>query len=390
MCSILLVDSSAADRQMMAGWATGLGHEVREADSPAAALTAMAARPADVVFSVIDRTGEATEGLITVLREQYPEAAVIVLTARCDANTALSCLRQGVLDLLAHPAPPARFREALARGVAWNREASNARRRLHMLQQEVSDHLARVEEIIASVPVTSDIEVERLLAALETDRQAVDHAHRVAALASNIAVAVGVRNPELGDIRRAALLHGIGRIAIPPTILCKTTRLSEEEVAIVRQQPGLVARLLERHPFLGPAAPIVAAIFERFDGTGYPHGLRGEEIPRGSRVLSVADALDAMTHCRAYKPHYSNAEAVFEVSRGRGTQFSPEAVDALLNVVHLHWGTAERRAVEELDDVPAPPLAGESRRRSRPELASGWPLAHLRDLMNALRTSRSA
>jgi HD-GYP domain-containing protein (c-di-GMP phosphodiesterase class II) len=137
---------------------------------------------------------------------------------------------------------------------------------------------------------------------------------------------------------------------MPSTILCKPTRLSDEEIAIVREQPRLVSQLLDHHPFLGPAAAMTRAIFERFDGTGYPWALRGDEIPLGARVIAVADALDAMTHYRLHQDARTPAEAIFEIQRGCGTQFDPAAVEALLKVVHLHWASMTRRPGADPED----------------------------------------
>jgi HD-GYP domain-containing protein (c-di-GMP phosphodiesterase class II) len=143
---------------------------------------------------------------------------------------------------------------------------------------------------------------------------------------------------------------------MPSAILCKPARLSDEEIAIVREQPRLVSQILDRHVFLAPAASMMRAIFEHVDGTGYPWALRGDEIPLGARVIAVADALDAMTHYRMHQEARTPAEALFEIQRGRGTQFDSEVVDALLKVVHLHWASMARRPAAEPESSTAAPV----------------------------------
>jgi response regulator RpfG family c-di-GMP phosphodiesterase len=166
-----------------------------------------------------------------------------------------------------------------------------------------------------------------------------------------MALSMGIRSPQLADIERAALLHDLGRVAIPAAILCKPVQLSDEEIAIIRQQPRLVSDILDRSPFLASAGSIVRAIFEHLDGTGYPWALRGDEIPRGARIIAVADAYDAISHYRVHCEARPPAEALFEIQRCRGTHFDPDAVEALLSVVRLHWTSAARRQTAE----PGPP-----------------------------------
>lgn len=345
MCSILIVDDDAHVRSAMASWATSLGHHVRQADDADSAMAVLALHPADVAICDVSHPVSDGAWLPSRLHAANPDTAVVVATARADSALALVSLREtAVVDFLSKPVSHSRFREALSRATAANREAVNARRRLAILQQEMTDHLRTIERVVERTPISSDAEVEQFVETLSRERAAVEHSEHVAALSNNIALAMGTRAPELSDIGRAARLHDIGRIAIPPTILCKATKLSDEELAVVRQQPALVAQILERHPFLAAAAPIVGAMFERFDGTGHPLGLRGDEIPRGTRIVAVADALDTMTHYRVYRDPLSMSEALFEIRRGRGTQFDPEAVDALLSVVHLHWTSLTRRS----------------------------------------------
>lgn len=360
MCSILVVDDEPSVREVMAHWAERLGHEVRQAADADEALERMAERAAGVAVCDVKMPGHDGVWLAERLRDEYPGTAVVMATAVQDADVALSSLRLGAVDFLPKPFSSEQFRHSLARGVRWHRDTEHARQRLESLQREVHEHLAHIESFFAATPVVSDADLDRLIDGIMPDHAAVEHARRVAAIATNMAVHLGIRSPELADIQRAALLHDLGRVALPATILCKPAQLSDEEIEIVRQQPRLVSEILDRTAFLAPAAVIVRAIFEHVDGTGYPWALRGEEIPQGARIIALADAIDAMTHHRVHREARTPAEAIFEIQRCRGTHFDPEAVNALLSVVHLHWTSVARRPAVEVEssDTPAPQPAG--------------------------------
>jgi response regulator RpfG family c-di-GMP phosphodiesterase len=334
----------------MVAWAERLGHDAREADSADAAIQRMAEEPAGVVVCDVMMPGHDGVWLAGQLRDAYPDTAIVMASGNQSADVALSTLRLGAVDFLSKPFTSEQFRHALGRGVRWHRDAEHARQRLDTLRREVREHLAQLDEFFAGTPVVSDADLDLLVERLMADESAIGHARRVAALATNMAVYLGIRSPELADIQRAALLHDLGRVAMPATILCKPARLSDEEIAIVREQPRLVSEILERNPFLAQAAVMVRAIFEHVDGTGYPFALRGEEIPRGSRIIAVADALDAMTHHRLFRDARTPSEAVFEIQRSRGTHFDAWAADALLNVVNLHWASVARRPADPADD----------------------------------------
>jgi len=155
-----------------------------------------------------------------------------------------------------------------------------------------------------------------------------DHSRMVAAYAVEIARAEGFSEAEIEQIRRAALLHDIGKIGVPEHILLKPGPLNDEEVGSVRLHPLLGEKILQPLSFLGPIIQMVAQEHERFDGRGYPRGLRGDQIHWGARIISVADALDAITSARPYRNLRTFQEAVAEIQRCSGSQFDPTVVEA--------------------------------------------------------------
>ncbi len=138
-------------------------------------------------------------------------------------------------------------------------------------------------------------------------------------------------DPELAarpEVAYGFFLHDIGKVGIPESILCKTSPLTELEWVVMRSHPNQGARIVEPIPFMGEAVEIVRSHHERFDGTGYPLGLAGEEIPLSARIFAIADSFDAMTSDRPYRSALSTETAVKEIIAGSGTQFDPTCVEA--------------------------------------------------------------
>jgi len=161
------------------------------------------------------------------------------------------------------------------------------------------------------------------------DPYTAGHSERVSALSVAVGRQMRLDATELETLRLGALLHDIGKIGISDAVLRKPGPLTPEEFALIEQHPGVGARILRSVHFLAPHLPIVELHHERPDGNGYPHRLRGDEIPLLARIVHVADAFDAMTSARAYRPARSGAEALRELWRCAGSQFDAEVVQAL-------------------------------------------------------------
>jgi HD-GYP domain-containing protein (c-di-GMP phosphodiesterase class II) len=158
------------------------------------------------------------------------------------------------------------------------------------------------------------------------------HSARVTAIAESIALRLGWEEERLELLQLGGPLHDVGKLAISDDVLRKPGRLDDDELAQIREHPRLGARILLRLSAFRGALPYVLYHHERWDGTGYPTGRAGEEIPLEARVLAVADAFDAMTSDRPYRPALSREEALAEVERCSGTQFDPEIVRVFLQL----------------------------------------------------------
>jgi putative nucleotidyltransferase with HDIG domain len=188
--------------------------------------------------------------------------------------------------------------------------------------------------------------LESMVAAVDNkDRYTFHHSAQVTEHALALASALGLSNDELRVIRAGSLLHDVGKIGIPDRILRKPGRLTEEEWAIVKGHPSMGEALLRTVPDLGGVHEVVMGHHERFDGSGYPGGLKGTEIPLLARILAVADAYSAMISDRPYRKALSEREAIAELRKGAGTDFDPDIVATFIRF--LNSPRAARSATAE-------------------------------------------
>jgi len=192
--------------------------------------------------------------------------------------------------------------------------------------------------------------LQALVAAVDAkDSYTARHSIAVTDYAVAIGRQLGLSTRDIVSLERAGLLHDVGKIGTPEVVLLKPTHLDEFELEVMREHLEMSGHIVETIPFLAELAPIIRAHHERWDGLGYPDAMAGEDIPLLARVLSVADAFDAMTSDRPYRTGMPAMDACLEIALHKGTQFDPRVVDALL-------GAISAREVQVLSDpIPARP-----------------------------------
>jgi diguanylate cyclase (GGDEF)-like protein/putative nucleotidyltransferase with HDIG domain len=173
-------------------------------------------------------------------------------------------------------------------------------------------------------------------ALLERDRYTGEHSEIVSELAGQVARSLGLGEREVERVRAAALLHDIGKVGIPDDILHKARDLSEAEWHTMREHPVIGERIVRTIPGLGPVARIIRHEHERFDGSGYPDGLVGKDIPIGARIILACDAYHAMTSDRPYRVAMAHGQAIRELAEGAGSQFDPQVTEVLIGYL---WGS---------------------------------------------------
>jgi HD-GYP domain-containing protein (c-di-GMP phosphodiesterase class II) len=236
----------------------------------------------------------------------------------------------GVTGLLAFTAPPLMMRLAMKQYVdQTTRSVAMLKRKNDQLLKANRDILAMTERLRE----TYDATLEALAAALDArDSETGGHSSRVTVYTMDMAKDLGVteNSDNWLDIERASLLHDVGKIGVSDAILNKPGPLTAEEWQQMRKHPAIGYEMLKDVKFLSTAAEIVYAHHERYDGKGYPAGLKGEDVPLGARIFAVADAFDAMTSNRPYRRALSVDKAREEITNNSGTQFDPNVVEAFL------------------------------------------------------------
>jgi diguanylate cyclase (GGDEF)-like protein/putative nucleotidyltransferase with HDIG domain len=225
--------------------------------------------------------------------------------------------------------------------------------RLEAEKERVEVEKRHVEEI-ASLNMRT---IEALALAIEAkDHTTHTHLQRVRTYAVAVAKELNLSEDQIEALRAAALLHDIGKLAVPEQIINKPGRLTPEEFEKMKVHPLVGAEILDRVAFPYPVAPIVRSHHERWDGTGYPEGLAGEEIPMGARILAAVDCLDALASHRQYRPALPLAEAMAKVKEKSGTWFDPQVVD----ILQLQYIDLER-AAQMSEETVAPGLSKTAR-----------------------------
>jgi response regulator RpfG family c-di-GMP phosphodiesterase len=266
-----------------------------------------------------------------------PDAMVLVLTGVGDVRTAVESLTGGAYDFIVKPVNPTQLLHAAERALKHRRLLIERREHVALLESHAAEATRELDVMLHHLEDTYRSTLEALGSAIDTrDVGTHSHSRRVRGYTLVIARAHGVPEPDLGDLERGVLLHDIGKIGIPDAILSKPGPLTPDEWKIMQRHPDIGRRLIEKIPFLHDAVPIVYHHHERWDGTGYPLGLRGEGIPLGARIFAVADTFDAMTFDRPYSKAVSFQTARQEIRRCAGTHFDPAVVTTFLTIpVHL-------------------------------------------------------
>lgn len=363
---ILIVDDEAAIRSMMAALLQHRGYRTLEAETAEQALAGLQQDPAcDLVLADIILPGIDGLTLLDHIIADYPAIPVAMVTAIDDTQVAASAFRRGAVDYLLKPFDPAEFDSAILQAI----EVGRLRRQNGIYRQNLESiacsRTGRLRSTMQDLERSYDITLEAMGDALDLrDEETQGHSRRVTAYTIALARALGIETDELRTIARGAFLHDIGKIATPDRILLKPGKLDSGELAVMREHCERGYEMVRKIPFLREAADIVYSHQERFDGSGYPRGLAGEQIPLGARIFAIADALDAMTSDRPYRKGSSFEIACDEIARGAGRQFDPQIVEVFLSLPIETW-------TDLRGEISRSPGAALSATLCRPQVALG-------------------
>ncbi|MBI4460232.1 MAG: response regulator [Acidobacteria bacterium] len=329
--SILVVDDEPGIRHVMEQFFSRRGYQCRTAESGPQALSLLHDSPSQAVLSDIEMDG--MNGLEVTRRvlQASPKTVVVLMTGKTDVALAIEALRLGVSDFLLKPFGLETAQRSVERAVLMKQALRSMEHELAGMQSSLQNSLQHGKKVTTAI--TEAFHRMHRLRDLETS----GHSARVSRYAVRLAQKMGLSTSEQEDLRSGALLHDIGKVVIPDHILMKSSPLTEEEWCIIREHTEAGFSILAGVPGLEGAARIVLEHHERYDGRGYPRGLRGDEICRGARIFAVADTYDAVTSDRPYRRAQSDAAAREEIRRYSGTQFDPRIVEAFLGTSPEEW-----------------------------------------------------
>lgn len=289
----------------------------------------------DVAFVDLNLDDESGLDLIHELHNSDDAMVVIVITGDATLDNAINSMRHGAYDFVQKPIQREQLKMTLSRSLEY--------RKLRIENKEYQFHLEdmvrrKSRELTTALQRTRDsfaFTLRALTTLLDAKEEATgQHSQRVQDITELLAKKNGITGKELEDMRQGALLHDIGKIGIPDRILLKPGPLTDEEWKIMRTHAQIGYDIIKTSPDLKDAAEIVGKHHEKWDGTGYPNGLKGEDIPIGARIFTLADAYDAMRSNRPYRKGMSVEDALIEIDKHSGTQFDPRLVEFFSELVN--------------------------------------------------------
>ncbi len=350
---VLAVDDESAACKLLSLILAPPTFQCTTASSGEEALVTLQREHFDAVISDLHMPGISGMELLTEVRRCHPHVAFLVTTGVDDVDVGVQAMRCGADDYLVKP-----FRDGAV--LASLKSALHKRQ----LEQQVEHYRRHLEEMVAertgqlqSALQQIERSYEDTLQALGTaidlrDNETAGHSQRVCRYSLEIARAMGWSEKQLESLARGAHLHDIGKLGIPDGILLKPGPLTEEERKFMQQHVQIGFDVVKDIPFLADAAEIILMHHERYDGGGYPRGLKGKEILVGARIFAVADTLDAITSDRPYR-RASSFESAFEtIRRVSGSQFDPQIVDVFLSIPEDIWPMIARNQRSALQTIP--------------------------------------
>jgi putative nucleotidyltransferase with HDIG domain len=350
---ILIVDDEEPIRDLMCAMLASANYVCTQTESGKEALSLLASGDEfELMLSDLMMPGMDGIALLEAAKERYPDMPVIMVTAVTDVSVALGAIRNGAYDYLLKPFERDQLLATVRRAMENRRLKMENREYQTNLEALVTARTEQLRQAVSTLEKSYDITLEALGNALDLkDAETEGHSKRVTAYTIAIARAMGLSSDQIRIIARGAFLHDIGKMAIPDQILKKPGKLDAEETAIMREHCYRGYQIVRRIPFLAEAAEIVYAHQEKFDGTGYPRGLKGEEIPLGARIFSIADTLDAMTSDRPYRARLPHSVARDEIIQWSGRQFDPEMVKVFLSMPENIWADLRKDIDSQLYPV---------------------------------------
>jgi putative two-component system response regulator len=321
---VLIVDDEYIGRETLQSVLEGEGYELEMAENGMEAIEKAKKFLPDVILLDVMMPGMTGFEVCQRIRNdpEIAEIPIIVLTALDDRDSLLTALKAGADDFISKPFDRYELRARLLGITRLNR------------YQKLIQERAKLQEANVQLLAAYEATIEGWSRAMDLrDQETEGHSQRVAELTVKLARAHGVSEAEIVHIRRGALLHDMGKIGIPDSILHKPASLTDQEWETMRKHPKFAYDMLGRIEYLHPALDIPYCHHEKWDGTGYPRRLKGEEIPLAARLFAVVDVWDALTSNRPYRKAWTEEAAVNYIREQSGKHFDPQVVELFFKVI---------------------------------------------------------
>ncbi len=349
---VLIVDDEISTRKLLVAMLREAGVWCKAAACADEGLNVLETESVDAVLSDLQMPGISGMQFLAQVRPRYSHLAFLMITGVDDIQVGVEAMKRGADDYLVKPLQIEVVMASLERALEKKRlqqEVENYRRHL---EEMVGERTQQLRSALLQIERSYENTLEALGAAIDLrDSETAGHSRRVAMYSTKIAKELDVAEHELKTIIRGAWLHDIGKLATPDAILLKPGALTQEEWRIMQRHAEIGYDLVKRIPFLAQAAEIILSHHERWDGSGYPRGLKARDIPLGARVFAVADTVDAMTSNRPYRSALSFEETEEEIRRGSGSRYDSQVANVFLSVGIENW-KAMRRSIDRPSATP--------------------------------------
>jgi len=347
---ILIVDDEVEITEILADLLSE-DYECLKAASAEQALTLLRQHQFQLVISDITMPGMSGLEMIPHVKELSPETVVVMISGMQTVESAIGALRLGAFDYLMKPFDLRQVEAVVKRALEHHDLVTAKQRYENHLEELVEQRTAELDRALNSLEGAYRSTLKALTAALETrDSETHGHSERVVSYSLRLGREYGLNSEEMKALEFGSLLHDIGKIGVPDSILRKPAKLTEEEWVRMREHPVHGQQILRGIEFLQGAARVVAQHHEKWDGTGYPLGLRAEDIDINARIFAVADAFDAITSDRVYRRGKSYEAAAQELDDWAGRQFDPKVVEAFHRVPKEDWEELHRLSLLPKED----------------------------------------
>ena len=349
--TVLVVDDEEPIRNALRKFLKQQQFEVYSAASAEEALQQLRLHKIALMLSDIRMPGTSGVDLVPHALEIEPDLAILMLTAVNDATSAALCMQRGAMDYLTKPIELADLGRAVQRAVKRRETQLEGRHLNEWLKEEVTTRAAELHRQQHRMERISTATLEALVNALEAkDPYLRGHSARVADLSANVATEMGLNEEDVERVRMAGRLHDLGKIGTRDAVVNKEGPLTPEEFEHVKQHVIIGAQILAPLVHLGDVVSMVKSHHERVDGTGYPDGLRGGDIPLGGRIIAAAEVYDALTTSRPYQEKMTPEQAVERMAELSGTVLDTQVYEALVRIV------GRRQTLVFLDEDGGPSL----------------------------------